>query len=189
MKSATSKPTHRVSLGARPVDSAAEDGSKGQRSLNRRQAQAGTLKMNARPELTPELLAAYRATEYRVQGDRPFCIRIGRASPEADRWLVEKGLETWGFITACNPFSRSLSDSENAERQLELRQELIRRGLPPISALGIDPHGAWPGEPSFWVMGISRRDLLELGTSFGQFAVVFGDRDAVAELLVCPLTP
>ena len=132
---------------------------------------------------------AFRETEYRVHGEESFTLRVGETCSALATAHKRHRVECSAYITACNPFSRSLSDSENAERQLELRQELIRRGLPPISALGIDPHGAWPGEPSFWVMGISRRDLLELGTSFGQFAVVFGDRDAVAELLVCPLTP
>jgi hypothetical protein len=58
------------------------------------------------------------------------------------------------FITAHNPFSRQLSESENSLRQADLKAKLNQRGLICIDGIGQHPSNHWPGEISVLVLGL-----------------------------------
>ena len=128
-----------------------------------------------------DLSAAYNAAHYRVFADPPFVLRVGERSAELNALLASHSAGTWAFITACNPGSVPLSDEENAERMVRLREMLNH--LTTYPGEGIDPTDEWPGEPSVLVVGIDRAEAVEVAKTFEQAAILAGIRGGAAELV------
>jgi hypothetical protein len=134
------------------------------------------------------LLAAYRATEYRVRLARGgyAVIRIDRPLPLELHPLVQ--VLSWGFITAWNPRSASTSRANNRLAQRALLAHL--RALPETLAirpgLGVAGDGRWQ-EPSLWVIGPSTATFDALAQRFDQFGYVHGEGASPAHLRLLPL--
>ena len=135
-------------------------------------------------QLDPDLIQAYRETHFVVLAQDPFTLRVGQRSEELLALHREVGVESSAYVTACNPFSRSLSAAENEARMAELRTWLREAGHPTREGIGKDPAGEWPGEPSVLVLGLTRADSEALGRRLEQNAVVFMASDAMPELLL-----
>ena len=88
------------------------------------------------------------------------------------------------FITACNPLGRRAAAPLNAQRTQALLAELSRRKLVAIRGFGQHPTNEWPAEPSFLVLGVTRRAAQALGRQFEQNAIVWSGPDAVPELIL-----
>jgi len=128
-----------------------------------------------------ELLAAYQNAEYRVDGfSRP--IYIGEHAMDADRILSQNNLNTWAYITAYNPLSVPLDAQENMRRNEELRA-LLNDYLV-MEGEGQDKAKQWPAEKSFFIAGISLDDAKALAIRFGQRAMVYGQFNQPAELII-----
>jgi hypothetical protein len=134
--------------------------------------------------LPPGLVQAYRETHYRVLGDDGFTLTIDVPSPELARAHPRHGVDSSAFLTACNPFSQSLSDDENVARQAVLAAALRSLGLPFIDGLGQHPSNGWQGEASFLALGVTRDQACDLGTRFEQNAIVWAGADAVPRLVL-----
>ena len=129
-------------------------------------------------------LRAYRETDYRVEAERPFVLRVGAFSPELATLYRQHAVTASAFITACNPHSRTLEVAENAQRQGRLAAELDALGLCRIDGVGSHRTNGWPGEPSFLVLGLARDPACALGRRFEQNAIVGCGADAVPELIL-----
>lgn len=133
------------------------------------------------------LLAAYRATEYRVRLTRGgwAAIRIDQPLPQELRSLAQT--LPWGFITAWNPRSESTPRTTNRQAQQALLARL--RALPETVVIrpgvGVSGDGAW-NEPSFWVIGPDTAALDPLARLFGQLGYVHGDGASPAQLRLTP---
>jgi len=88
------------------------------------------------------------------------------------------------FITAYNPRGRRAAAPRNAQRQEALLAELSRRKLVAIRGIGQHPTNKWPGEPSFLVLGLTRRAARALGRQFEQNAILWSGLDAVPKLIL-----
>ncbi|MDX3894255.1 DUF3293 domain-containing protein [Pusillimonas sp.] len=130
------------------------------------------------------LLKAYRQTDYRVQAPRPFVMHIGQASQALCLLHRQYGVASSAFITACNPYSRLLTDQENAERQQRLAEAIAHGGWRSIPGSGKHISGPWPAEACFLVLGIDREAARRLGRAFEQNAIVFCEADFVPELML-----
>ena len=135
--------------------------------------------------LAPTLDAAYRRTLYRV--DDPtggFALRIGELHPELDARLAAAGRRSWAWLTAVNPGSRRLADAENLRRLDDLERRILAAGLSPIPGRAVArPAGSFPDEPSFLVLGASRRQASGWGRAFEQAAILAGRRGGRVELV------
>lgn len=131
--------------------------------------------------LPPSLLQAYNSTEYRVF-EPPLTIIIDRHQPELDNLLEHHSCETWAYITASNPNSQTLSDDENSFRFSQLLTEVSEYPIYKGEGVGIDP--SWKPEQSLLILGICLEDARRLGQKFKQYAIVVGERNKVAELLI-----
>jgi hypothetical protein len=132
------------------------------------------------------LLAAYRGTRFcadTAQGR--VVIRVGEACAELDALLRATGCTRWAYITAFNPGSLPLKDDENHARQRELESAVRQLGHPMFPGEGIGDGGTWQPEPSILVLCIEREAAVGLGRRFGQLAIVRGDLDGSAELVLC----
>ncbi len=107
-----------------------------------------------RPEISAELVAAYRSTEYRVRlaagfstnSGCPFILRVDQYSAPLSQLFSASGRRCAAFITACNPFSVSQSREANHAVCARLRDELIRHAAHPeqiIEGEGRDPRPVW----------------------------------------------
>ena len=128
-----------------------------------------------------QLLDAYRRSEYRVRLARggAAVIRVGEPLPPALRALA--GDRGWGFLTAWNPGSQpqSATDNRAAERRL-LADVGALPGVVIHPAYGVGTDG-WR-EPSFWLVGIERTTLEELGQRYRQRAWLYGVNNGPAQL-------
>ncbi|HEX3835468.1 MAG TPA: DUF3293 domain-containing protein [Steroidobacteraceae bacterium] len=129
-------------------------------------------------------MQAYRETEYRVLEVLPMTLRIDAASAQLKLLHASHHARCSAFITACNPWGRPAAASVNAQRQEVLRAELSRRQLRAIRGIGQHPTNQWPGEPSFLVLGVTRRAAQALGRQFEQNAIVWAGAAAVPELIL-----
>ena len=101
--------------------------------------------------IDPDTIQAYLETEFRVFGDSPFVIHVGRWSEELASAHKSHQVECSAFITAWNPFSQIFSLESNQERQGALAEELARRSLSYVEGVGQHKSNRWPGEESFLV--------------------------------------
>ena len=133
--------------------------------------------------LDEQLIEAYMNTEYRVLKPS-IIIKIGQNNPLMNELLMDNNVYDYAFITAENPFSRSVSKGENEGSMQKLAQELEKRQLIYLPGIGIHPSGDWPGENSFLVLDLHPDDAIEIGKAFQQNAIVVGQLGEVARLEV-----
>jgi hypothetical protein len=133
-------------------------------------------------QLPAGLIEAYAQTEFRIHTQPAFTLYIGQHCALLQQAMARAQANTCLFITACNPFSQSLDDDDNAQRNKQLETELNRRGLSYLTGVGQHASNEWPGEASFLVLGVSPDVAKELGQTYEQNAVVWSDADAIARL-------
>jgi hypothetical protein len=133
--------------------------------------------------IPPELVQAYKETDYFVHADPTFKMRIGQPCPELTRLMGARNANCAAFITAWNPFSQQLSPKENEQRQHELKAQLKTRGLIFIDGVGQHPSNEWPGEPSVLILNLNRESAKVLAAQYEQNAFVWADETAVPELV------
>lgn len=135
-------------------------------------------------EIPPELIAAYRSTNYRVLGQEPFVMNIGQSSKPLQKLYDEHCCRSAAFITAWNPFSQPTDDAENSRLQALLETELSVASTALFAGMGEDPSGQWPGEKSTLALGLSLTNARSIGIRFKQNALVWMDQDAKPELFI-----
>ncbi len=127
--------------------------------------------------------AVYRATAYVVELERgAIPIRIGELSLALDRLLQAHRCKDWAFISACNPGSQPVPDTQNIERHAQLVAAVNHLGLSWFTGHGVPDHPGWPAEISLLVLGISPDDAMRLASQFGQNAIVAGAAGTPAQL-------
>jgi len=130
--------------------------------------------------LQDNLITAYNEAEYRVNGfSEP--IYIGQNATDADKVLSKNNLTEWAYITAY-PMSCSLEEEENIRRNSELRK--VVNDYIVIEGEGQDKQKEWPAEKSFFIAGISLDNAKSLAVTFGQRAIVYGQLEQPARLII-----
>ena len=133
--------------------------------------------------LQPGLIAAYRATRYRVDVAPPFTMTVGVPSPDLWRLMSDDDPGAM-FITAWNPLGAVLSCEHNERRQQGLLAELRAAGLRVFPGAGMDASGDWNEEASLLVSGVDRAAACAWGRRHAQNAVLWAGADAVPRLLL-----
>src|SRR4051794_30904000 len=137
-----------------------------------------------------ECWRAYQRTRFCVdEGSRRICFMAGSTSAKLDAVLRRHQATRWAFLTAWNPASVALSQSENDARQRELIAILDREQYRWLAGEGIGEDPAWTPEKSLFILDISRGKAVALGRQFGQLAVVVGRRGEPALLVSCASAP
>jgi hypothetical protein len=134
--------------------------------------------------ITPDLWAAYRATNYAIQyPEGELIVRIGLRNPELTALMAEQAARSGAYLTAWNPYSQIVTTEANAAANTLLESILDQAGLRHLPCLGQDPTGQWTAEPGFWILDADRRWLQRLGRRFSQNALVFAGPNGVPRLL------
>lgn len=129
------------------------------------------------------LLAAWRNSEYRVEtaSDR-LVLRIDQHNPDLAALMQAEGISNAAYITADNPFSRVVSEADNAAARQRLQARLNAEGWRWLPGLGIDPTGDPTGEHSLLVLGIALDDAIKVGREFEQHAILTIGAHAIPRL-------
>jgi hypothetical protein len=142
-------------------------------------------------EIPSDLIAAYRATGYRITTEAGFgsgeiVLRIDEYSAPLSRLFTASDHRCAAFITACNPLSVRQSHADNLAACARLRDRLERlaQAGPILAGKGCDPSGAWPVEESYCVLGLDLETSQALGREFGQNAIVWTGPDAIPRLIL-----
>ena len=133
------------------------------------------------------LLAAYRATEYRVypsDDQAGFTLCIGVKQSDLLSLMKRFSVKSAAYITAWNPLGKRLSDAENQSRHVALQKVLKERSLPHWPGIGQGTVGNWPGEESFLILGLDLAVAKRLASDFEQNAFVWVGADAVPQLVL-----
>ena len=129
-------------------------------------------------------LRAYLETDYRVEGQPAFTLRIGAISPELAATHRAHQVQSSAFISACNPFSQRLDAASNAARHAALEQQLCQSGLESLPGVGQHPANQWPGEASLLVFGIALDAAKTLGNQWEQNAIIWNGADAKPQMIL-----
>jgi hypothetical protein len=127
--------------------------------------------------MTPALLRAWQATDYRIGSAR---LRIGRRAPAVDALLRGAGAREGVLVTAWNPQARRLPAGWN--RRMQARLEARLRRLPHWPAEGV--LRGW--REAHHLVAADRRRVLVLARHFRQAGVVVLARGQPARLLGLP---
>jgi hypothetical protein len=133
--------------------------------------------------MNDELHRAFQETHYIVHHEPPFTLHIAQPCPELKALMAEHSVLGAAYITACNPFSRQLTDPENKARQEDLKATLKKGGLICIDGIGQHPSNNWPGEVSVLVLGLDLEAAKSLARHYEQHAFVWAAGDGVPELV------
>ncbi len=135
-------------------------------------------------KINEETIEAYLSTLYIVYGVDGLTLKIGVPNVELQAIYNQYNFESAAFVTAYNPFSQITCDDANQIRQMQLREEIEKQGSIFFNAVGEHPSGSWPGEPSFFILGLSISDAKLIGNRYEQNAIVWCDERAVPNLVL-----
>jgi len=136
--------------------------------------------------MNPELFEAYKNTTYRVYltlGE--IEIRIGVMNLLLHEFLLSNNVESWAFITACNPYSVLQNADANTFLNTQLEAYLLEKQYLFFKGVGVGDDDSWEPEASFMVLNIRKEDAVKLGKQFKQNAIVVGVIGNSPELIDC----
>jgi hypothetical protein len=133
--------------------------------------------------IAADKVAAYRSTQYRIDGPEPFTLSIGAKSDALLQLYRKTGQACGVFITAFNPFGQAQTADANEAAHSRLG-ECLRTVSPHVIEGAGYPAGAWPREPRYFALGIDEGAARQLGRRFDQDAAVRAGADAVPKLLL-----
>lgn len=137
-------------------------------------------------KLSEELLAAYKNSCYNVfLGETVVSLKVGTISNELSIFLKDLQIKSASFITAFNPNSVVLSEEENANRNRDLLADISSLKLSYYEGIGFDEiNKDWLPEKHFLVLGIDRKQSMNLAKKYNQNAILFIVDDGFVELLI-----
>ena len=131
------------------------------------------------------LKSAYLSTTYRafIVNQNQLDLIVGQSNHTLDQLLSSVGLDSYAFITAWNPFSKTVSIEENHTANESLKSELGQYRI--YEGIGIPKQPSkWEGEHSFLILGINKDEAIRLGTKYEQNAIIYGEAGSQPELLM-----
>jgi hypothetical protein len=133
------------------------------------------------------LIAAYRATCYRVQAPgAELRLHIDRHEPLLAKLLREAWVECAALFTAWNPGSQPRDLATNEASHQALLQELQAAGYPCLHGRNEPAAGGGDGwvEPSVLALDVSFDAARVIAARYGQLAFLWIDRQATPRLVL-----
>ena len=78
--------------------------------------------------IPPDAIAAYKATDFCVDGDMPFILHIGEPCAALAALFAKENYASCAFISPCNPFGETADSNQNDARQAAFGRMLEARG-------------------------------------------------------------
>lgn len=135
-------------------------------------------------DISQKLLKEYKDADYYVYANPSFILKIGTTSKELRKLLIDLNAKYAAFITAFNPYSQELQPKENRLRNEKLEEKIQSLDLRYIKGDGRCGDSGVVGEESFLVLGLSKKQAINLGKESQQNAIVVCDANAIPSLLL-----
>jgi len=116
----------------------------------------------------PDLIRAYENAIYEINATHRITLKVSEYSHSLEELHKKNQCTTSALITACNPRSQVLSAAENDTRMLALSEAVEKLGYRHLPAVGRDPTGKWPDEPSLWIAGLAKDEAENFALMFEQ---------------------
>lgn len=142
---------------------------------------------DTRDRLDEQLLAAYRATLYRVQAPgRELLLRVDQHNAQLARLLRGAWINRAALLTAWNPGSQPLATERNLVLQKQLVDELEAAGHPCLAGRNEAPaqSGAGWDEQSVLALDIDLPAARAIAARYGQLAFLWIDLHATPRLVI-----
>lgn len=110
-------------------------------------------------------------------------IKLNAKNSELDDLLIDNKLSSWAYITAYNPKSIPLCESENISRNENLFNE-IKNHIVYKGESGCKK-GNWEAEIGYLILGIELDEAVKLASKYEQNAFIFGELNQNAQLIFC----
>lgn len=137
------------------------------------------------PCLDATLLAAYRATCYRVFiQTSTLDLRIGELNSALDVILTQHQAVNAIWMTAYNPFSTPTPEPVNQAALMQLHAALSLQKLPIFPSRALADLGNWPDEAGYLVIGLTETRARYLLAPYRQHAILWCPKGAPVELRV-----
>jgi len=133
--------------------------------------------------ISKRLIEAYRSTNYVVETEPAFTLRVGKHSEELTNLYTATGVDTACFITAYNPFSVLLTTPHNVARQAELLNDLAELKLKFVFGYGQSDASDWR-EASVLILGVSYGESMKLAVEHEQNAFIWCGKEATPAMVL-----
>lgn len=143
--------------------------------------------MNSPPDISghapiADLVRAYLAADYRWQHEGDWHdLHVGLPAPAME--LLHAGIDSFGLLSAWNPYSIERSEMTNRSADHALHDALIATAMPFCPAFASAPDRSWR-EPSWVVMGLQVEAFDALSQQFGQLGTLWWTRGTPVRLRV-----
>ncbi len=127
------------------------------------------------------LIESYKKTKYKVF-EPTITIEIGIFNQDLNNLILNHNSNEWAFITAYNPYSKVLTNDENKIRHYELKE--LTENYVTFEGHGVGEDPTWEPELSLFIIGISKVEASKIGKKFEQNAIVYGELNNSAELII-----
>ena len=111
----------------------------------------------------------------------PIDILPGEHNSLLDALLEGNKCFEWAFITACNPYGKTLNQLLNFRRHEALREKLHHYRL--FEGEIVILYRNEPSEKGFLILGMMRGDAAKIGLLFEQNAIVVGRKGEASEII------
>lgn len=134
--------------------------------------------------MDPELVEAYQNAEYIIYSNKSIVVLVDQYNCALEQLLQEQKTQRAAFITAFNPFSETLDNKQNQQRNERLIGDVEQLGLDFLKGIGRDKSGNWQGEESLLIFDVTFNQAQMLGNRYGQNAILFIEEDAIPKLVL-----
>ena len=136
-------------------------------------------------KIEDSLIEAYKNTNYYIHHINKITVNIGKKNQQLINLFKDDKITSASIITACNPFSKIMTEEQNLIAQLKLKKLIEDNNLSFMDAMGQDAKLEWPGEASYFIENITKIEAIKMGKEFNQNAIVWIDENIIPELLFC----
>jgi hypothetical protein len=139
--------------------------------------------MSFESKIPVRTIAAYRSTNYGVNAASGFILNVDQPSPNLVRLHQKHQVTCSAYITAYNPFSNTLTQSENESRHQKLLSIVKAKKLAYYEGEGQGLDCDWR-EKSLLILGLDLATAKQIGNDFEQNAVIWADANGVPQLIL-----
>ncbi len=134
--------------------------------------------------MNPFLQKAYTETAYVILNEEQiFEVFVDQFNNNFNKWCNTKKITSWAVITAYNPYSKELLNTENRELNHQLKDTILQQGFRFNEARGVPKNSDWDSEESFFIHNITLQEAKEIGVNYKQNAIITGSYNQNAQLI------
>ena len=138
--------------------------------------------------MNPELIRAYQDALYCVHiEDKTLQLEVGESNEVLNQIMREYACNSCALITAHNPRSKILTDTENKNRSTKLEQMIKAQSFLFYPGFSTDKNETWPKETSFLIFNISLQQANILANQFQQNAFLWISKGKPVDLKIVEL--